>query len=194
MEKVKKTLKVLLRVYAGICIFITTLLIVSVIIAWTNFGKIAAFAIEIAEDNSNTELKSIFMEYFPEGITPINLIQFINDDGVSKITLAVEKREEEKIESLVSVTRPKDAAGANVPIYINIDGETVGVIENGQEISLPVKNGRHIIRAVHSVTLRATPELVFETEFMNVMFSVGFNSFDMYFKKINEEPYLHESL
>ena len=131
------------------------------------------------------------MEFFPEGLTPINLVQFINNDGVSRFKLAYEEREASKgrIESLVTISRPTYNTGSSVSLYIHINGENVGIVENGREISIPVKNGRHTIMAVNSATRGTTQEVVFEADSMNVTFASGFNTTGLFIEKIKEEPF-----
>jgi hypothetical protein len=185
---VKKALKILLCVYAVICIFIVTVLLVSFIIVWVNFDKIVSFSVEKAEDAFNVELKTILNNSFPEKITPVSLINFINNGGLSGI-ISEQLNSEYKtaIESIVTMKRPNNNNGSTVSLLVKVNGEPAAVLDNGRELNFPVKNGKHII-SITNITSGLVSEIVFEANYSGITFNVGFNAAGMYIEKAGEVP------
>lgn len=69
MEKFKKVLKIIYTVYSIICVVIVSLLLITAIVIWANFGKITGKALEIAVDNFGTEINSALSSYLNSAIT-----------------------------------------------------------------------------------------------------------------------------
>jgi len=86
MEKFKKVLKVIGRVYAVFCVVITSLLLIAAIVVWANFGRIAGKALEIVVDNFNPQINSVVSTYFSTAITDdsikFNSIQTVRGGGL----------------------------------------------------------------------------------------------------------------
>ena len=133
----KKALKIILWIYAGICMLIVTGLVIAFIVAWNNFDKIVYSAIEKAEVASNLEIKDTFDDNFPGKVTPANLAKFIENDGPVKVATAIAEAHIVKFESIIMMNRQKSATGAAVSIAILLNGKPVATIENGQELNLP---------------------------------------------------------
>ena len=86
MEKFKKVLKVIYKVYSIFCAVVTTLLLIAAITVWVNFGRITGKAIEIVVDNFNTEINSAIQSQInsaiPDGSVRFNSIKTIKGGGL----------------------------------------------------------------------------------------------------------------
>jgi len=86
MEKFKKVLKIIYRVYSVFCVCVTSLLLIAAIVVWANFGKITGKALEIVVDNFNTEINSVASTFFATAITDnsfkFNSIKTISGGGL----------------------------------------------------------------------------------------------------------------
>jgi len=86
MEKFKKVLKVIWRVYSVFCVVITSLLLIAAIVVWANFGKITGKVLEFAVDNFNTEINTAVSTYFAAAVTDdsikFNSIQTVKGGGL----------------------------------------------------------------------------------------------------------------
>jgi len=98
MEKFKKVLKVIGRVYTVICVVITSLLLIAAIVVWANFGRITGKVLEVVIDNFNTEINSAVSTYFTTAVTDdsikFNSIQTVKGGGLqADFTVAASKEE-----------------------------------------------------------------------------------------------------
>jgi len=86
MEKFKKVLKVIYRVYSIFCVCVTSLLLIAAIVVWANFGKITGKALELVVDNFNTEINTAVSTFFTTAITDdsvkFNSIKTISGGGL----------------------------------------------------------------------------------------------------------------
>jgi len=86
MEKFKKVLKVIYRVYSVFCVVVTSLLLIAAIVVWINFGRITGRALELVVDNFNTEINSAVSTYFAAAVTDdsvkFNSIQTVRGGGL----------------------------------------------------------------------------------------------------------------
>ncbi|MDR2965843.1 MAG: hypothetical protein LBU88_08715 [Treponema sp.] len=69
MEKFKKVLKIMYRIYSIFCVVITTILIIAAIIICVNFGRITGKALELVIYNFNNEINSVISSFFAASIT-----------------------------------------------------------------------------------------------------------------------------
>jgi hypothetical protein len=75
MEKFKKVLKIIFRVYSIICTVLFTLLLIAAIVVWANFGKITGSVLTRVVSSYNTEINTIVSNFFTESI-PADILQF----------------------------------------------------------------------------------------------------------------------
>ncbi|MCL2185652.1 MAG: hypothetical protein FWB86_07360 [Treponema sp.] len=77
MEKFKKILKIIYKVYSIFCVILVSLLIIASLVIIINFNKITSYAIEQVVDNYNEGINEMIAGYFESSVTD-NSIEFVS--------------------------------------------------------------------------------------------------------------------